>query len=292
MPFFGTLTDWVNKLTAENRTYELTFMSQLKARKLERIMSRAAARAGCAAQTQADFIAKAKYNAVMETIVEQAKLANANAKSGQAIQFIIAVLLILNFLALIGVIIATTPALKDQRDKYITPVIEFMIRGVEEVKAASDYADEILAHAVPGVKEVALDIRGAIVEKYGDVKARVVVAINGQEKVGVKKQGGMVPHHVGLKVPAIADPNTDVDSDSEPEPEALDETDGAASEHPPFDNTPSESESEDEEEALDVEDYIDAAEVGSDSEVEAEEEAEVPAAVNEDLEEWVMCDTN
>lgn len=300
MPFLETLTDWVNQLTAENRTSESTFMSQLKARKLERIMARAAARAARAAQAQADFISKAKYNAAMETIVEQAKLANANAMSSQAIQHILAVLLILNFLALIGVIIVNTPALKDQRDKYVTPVIESMIRGVEEVKAASDYADEIFARAVLYVMEVVLDVRGVIVEKYGDVKARVVVALNGQEKVAVKNQGGMIPQHIGRRAPVSKGSNWHDDSDYDSEPEALDENDGpnvehdATSEHAPLNYTPSESESEDEQEVLDVQDYIDAADADpeADSDSEAEEEAEVPVAVGEDLKEWDLCDTN
>ncbi|KAE9968469.1 hypothetical protein BLS_005848 [Venturia inaequalis] len=303
-------TDLFDRLTEAYRSYEPPSVRNLISQQLAHVTARAAARA---AKAEAEFMTKVKQTAFMETLVGQAQHANSNARLSQNVQLVIAALLVINFIALIGVIISNTPTLQDQRDHYVTPAVQFMVRGLEFVYAFFEKLGEMvtrqfqndgLHHVLDTMIEKYGELKASIIKKYNELVAWAAAQMAEEEKMVVKKQGGMVPQqprsvpaiigqrNVAVKEeivdPSIAGQDMDVDSDTEKdsEPEALDETDSLAVHVDAADYNLSESEDDDdnEEDVLDGQDYKDAAE--DDSEAEAEEAEDFAEGVQD----WDMCD--
>ncbi|QDS75813.1 hypothetical protein FKW77_000314 [Venturia effusa] len=310
--------------------YFTNFKEQNHARVATRAATRAAMVSARVAQNQAESVAKAKYNVAIETLALGVQRMHADAQIGQKIQMVIAALLVLNFLALVGVIIANTPALEEQRDRYVTPAIRGMVRCAEMVKAVLKVIIEIHVNAVLTVLDLTMPVWDTAVGVCGIVKVLIVAALNGELKVVLMKQCGMVPRQrhrapvvkvqryvaakdqatnpfIGGSARAVAYQNDVLvkkaasggappakharsTCDIKSEPEALDKT-YAESEPEAYDYTPSGSENEDGNEVLDVQDYIDAAENDFDTEGEDNmEEAGVRNTADGESAEWDMCD--
>lgn len=305
----STLNNMFNHLIGGTSIYEHPVFRYINEQKLARVAARTAARTAARAarisQAQADLMAKAKHTQLLETLVGQGQHADANARLSQNIQLLIAALLVINFIALIGVIICHTPALQDQRDRYVTPAVNSMVRGVEIVCTLFQKLNEVMIrdfqdayantrngvrHVLDPVFEKCDELKGPLVEKYKDLMDRAVARIFGEGKVIAEKQqerglgaeqARPIPATIGQEnFVVFKEEDTDYDFDSDSEPEALDETDSLAAEVDAADYTPSESEDENEEEVLDGQDYIDAAEEDH-SEAESEDQPEVEESVQD-----------
>jgi hypothetical protein len=140
MSFFQPITNWLDQVKTDS--YALVDARIAKAK--------------------AAVEAKAASKTALDTIVSQLRILNANAITSQVFQFMIIVLLTLNFLALIGLVITMIPALSNERDQYVVPIVKAIISGlikrVEYVKSCYTKTASI----VSTIKTKATDLKTII----------------------------------------------------------------------------------------------------------------------------------
>jgi hypothetical protein len=211
MPFIEVFKTWLDKVEADS-------------------CARIAART---AQAQATLAAKAASSTALDSVVFQLRKVNTGAVCGNCLQVIIVLLLLLILNALMGVIITTTPALANERDKYVTPIVKKWIDGqvkhreekeklVEDVKDITSKAVSAVKTKLTPFKTKVEEIQTTIMAKFENIKVNIVAMYNEQFNTQVKDKT-TINAAAETQVGAVID--TEIDTSSEAEVKNQDDDD-------------------------------------------------------------------